>query len=169
MTSSAAAAPSRPPHLAALSLALAALLAGGCPKDDDETTDASASTGTSTTDASTTGASTTDASTTGDATTDGSTTGAPDACALLAGKTFKSVDELECGLGPNGVELCRWTLTFTDATYQHMYSDVGETGTYTCAGGVIMGKASGLDEDRAGTIDGATGALVWQTIAYEPG
>ena len=142
-------------------LALACLLAGGCPKDDGETTDASATTSS--------GASTSTTDASSSSTSDGSTTGAPDACALLVGKTFKSVDELECGLGPSGVELCRWTISFTEASYQHMYSDVGELGTYTCAGGVIMGKSSGLGEDRAGTIDGATGALVWQAVAYEPG
>ncbi|HSN26208.1 MAG TPA: hypothetical protein VLT45_07980, partial [Kofleriaceae bacterium] len=40
---------------------------------------------------------------------------APDArrrCADLEGKTFASLTQGECGLGPNGPSLCTWHVTF---------------------------------------------------------
>ena len=39
-------------------------------------------------------------------------------CALLAGLSFLSIDERECGLAPpdSGAALCHWRISFTDAT-----------------------------------------------------
>ena len=97
-----------------------------------------------------------------------STTGAPvDDCAFLVGKVFLSDEELECGKGPNGVEMCPWRLTFTADTFDHQLSDFGLQGTYTCADGVI--DAVDMQQlAHGGTIDAATGELVWDEIVYHP-
>jgi hypothetical protein len=59
------------------------------------------------------------------------------ACVGLEGKTFTSVNELECGRGPNGPVPCHWQVAFaigdtatSDITWS--YSDVAETGKATC-------------------------------------
>lgn len=175
--------------LAFVPLLTASLLA--CTPGENTTTDSS--TGSATSDGSSTG-STTDSSSTGsstDAATEptSSTTGEPpdtstseattsttdatssstgepvDDCDFLAFKLFESDDELECGLGPNGVELCHWTISFTEDNYEHQYSDIGEQGTYTCEGGVIK-AIDGGQNPHGGTIDADTGALVWDGVAY---
>jgi hypothetical protein len=113
---------------------------------------------TTTGDPTTSGTGTTGADTTG-------TTGAPvDDCAFLVGRTFASDMKLECGLGPNGPEPCNWRISFTMTGYDHQYSDVGESGDYTCQGGSIVGTAG--DVQHAGTVDAETGKLVWDDIAY---
>ncbi|HEY8377659.1 MAG TPA: hypothetical protein VIK91_14285 [Nannocystis sp.] len=106
--------------------------------------------------------------TTDDPGTTGDTTGAPlDDCEFLVGRTFKSDEELECGITPNGVELCHWTIVFTADTYSHHYSDVVEDGTYTCDAGVITAKGAG-QMSHGGTIDAAAGELVWDGVVYHP-
>jgi hypothetical protein len=121
---------------------------------------------TSTTDIGTTAATDTDPTT--DTGESSSTTAAPvDDCAFLVGKVFLSDEELECGKGPNGVEMCPWRLTFTADTFDHQLSDFGLQGTYTCADGVI--DAVDMQQlAHGGTIDAATGELVWDEIVYHP-
>jgi hypothetical protein len=146
----------RPFALLSLVIPLAA-----CPPDKDDT-----ATGTAVTDQGTgplTGDPPQTTGTTGDATT--GTTGAPvDDCAFLVGRSFASDMMLECGLGPNGPELCNWTLSFTMTGYDHQYSDIGESGDYTCRGGAITGTAG--DVQHAGTVDADTGKLIWDDVAY---
>lgn len=109
--------------------------------------------------------------TTGDATTHATdhTTGGTSApvadCDFLVGKTFGSDVEMECGLGPNGPEPCTWTITFAESTYEHNYSDIQDSGTYTCADGVIAAMG-GFDMAHAGTVDAETGKLTWDDVAY---
>lgn len=90
-----------------------------------------------------------------------------DDCAFLVDRVFASLEELECGLGPNGVELCNWSISFASDTYQHEYSDVGESGTYTCSNGEISGLDGGGNK-RDGKINAATGTLIWQDVTYQP-
>lgn len=135
------------------------------------TTDSTAPTGTTdpTTTPDTTGTTDPTAATSTDSGTESSsTTGAPlDDCAFLVGKVFLSDEELECGKGPNGVEMCPWQLTFTADTFDHQLSDFGLQGTYTCADGVI--DAVDMQQlAHGGTIDAATGELVWDEIVYHP-
>ena len=90
-----------------------------------------------------------------------------DDCSFLVGKLFLSDEELECGKGPNGLEMCPWKLKFTADTFDHQLSDYGLQGTYTCVDGVI----EALDMQQlahGGTIDAATGELVWDEIVYHP-
>jgi hypothetical protein len=86
----------------------------------------------------------------------------PDAvCEQIVGTTFASVEELECGLGPDGPVPCHWQITFEeDGDYLWMYSDVGEGGTYACHGNLVI---SG-DVDFA--FDTATGILTWDGVEY---
>lgn len=148
------------------------------PQENGSATDSTDSTSTGTTDPTTTTTGTTDPTTTATTATDtdpgtdtdesASTTGAPvDDCAFLVGKVFLSDEELECGKGPNGVEMCPWRLTFTADTFDHQLSDFGLQGTYTCVDGVI--DAVDMQQlAHGGTIDAATGELVWDEIVYHP-
>ncbi|MFY0540951.1 hypothetical protein [Nannocystis pusilla] len=146
---------------------------------DPTTTDSTAPTGTTDTPGTTDPTSTTDSTGTSDPTaatstepgtdTDesSSTTGAPvdEDCAFLVGRVFLSDEELECGKGPNGVEMCPWQLTFTADTFDHQLSDFGLQGTYTCKDGII--DAVDMQQlAHGGTIDAATGELVWDEIVY---
>ncbi len=91
--------------------------------------------------------------------------GLPDlVCAEVVGTTFSSVEELECGLGPKGVELCRWTVEFDESGgYLWMHSDLGEGGPYTCEGGAItVGNNPGLEA----SYDPRTGILTWDGVDY---
>lgn len=139
-----------------------------CPPDKDDGTAADTtaatdqSTGPLTGDPSQTTGTTGDAST---AVTTSTPTGAPvDDCAFLVGRTFASDMLLECGLGRDGPVPCNWKIRFTMTGYDHQYSDVGESGDYTCQGGVITGAAG--DVQHAGTVDAETGKLTWDDIAY---
>lgn len=91
--------------------------------------------------------------------------GLPDtACEAIVGATFASIEELECGLGPMGVELCSWTIVFEeDGDYLWQYSDVGQGGTYTCEGGVIT---VGNDPMLDASYEPASGILTWDGVEY---
>lgn len=90
--------------------------------------------------------------------------GLPDACEQIVGTTFSSIEELECGLTPDGPALCHWTLVFEeDGDYLWQHSDVGEGGTYTCEGGVItIENNPGLDVSYA--VE--SGILTWDGVQY---
>lgn len=94
------------------------------------------------------------------ATSDATTGAAADGCAYIVGKTFRSVDMLECGPGPNGPVLCNWELKFTDATFTYSYSDLYDSGPYTCADGVVTAQNHG------GTVDSEGGAVTWDEVAF---
>jgi hypothetical protein len=88
-------------------------------------------------------------------------------CEQIVGTTFLSVEALECGLGPEGPVLCNWQITFEeDGDYLWMYSDVGESGTYTCQGGNLFISGGSVVD-----FDTATGILTWDGVEYvaEPG
>lgn len=88
-----------------------------------------------------------------------------DPCARLEQSTYASVKELECGLGPNGVELCRWSLSFTSSEFTWQHSDVGETGSFACKDGAITASPLG-GTSYTGTIT-ADGTLPFEGEAYE--
>jgi hypothetical protein len=94
------------------------------------------------------------------------------ACTALEGRQFTSLHQLECGLGPSGVEYCNWQLAFHPLTtsssqFQWSHSDVGETGTTECHGSTVVGHP-GPGRDYAGTIDLDTGVLTWDGESYAP-
>lgn len=96
--------------------------------------------------------------------------GARRRCADLEGKTFASVTQGECGLGPNGPTSCTWHLTFTakddfTTAYTWQHSDVEESGDASCS-------AAGIDDLTQmvprGTYDAASQHLVWDMVTYAP-
>lgn len=91
------------------------------------------------------------------------------ACAALEGRSFSSVDELECGLTPDGVARCHWTLAISalDAqrsNFMWRYSDVGESGAIRCTGRHL--STDGFGATHTGDYDPATRQLVWEQIPY---
>ncbi|MEZ4287642.1 MAG: hypothetical protein R3A47_05760 [Polyangiales bacterium] len=85
--------------------------------------------------------------------------------ASLNGKSFESVDELECGLGATGVVLCHWRIQFMESTFNWHYSDIGESGTYTLNAGVVVG-VNGGNTTYNGVYDATAGTLQWDGVAY---
>jgi hypothetical protein len=87
------------------------------------------------------------------------------ACGSIVSRSFRSIEEYECGQTPEGVALCHWQITFDsdgDGTFLWMYSDVGQGGVYQCADGTVT-----TDTEIGGTYDAATSVLTWDGIAYE--
>jgi len=89
------------------------------------------------------------------------------ACTSLEGLTFRAVDPMECGLGPDGPELCHYTLEFrahdtTRTGFAWSHSDVQEGGWVTCAGDAILD----LDLRYEGHLDEQTMELVWDGGVY---
>jgi hypothetical protein len=99
-------------------------------------------------------------------------TGASDAaldtsCAMLIGRTFASVTEGECGLGPTGPVACTWHLQFAaDRTFMWQHSDYGVQGTIACAGAAITGTSGAMT--FAGQWAAATSTLTWDGVDYVP-
>jgi hypothetical protein len=92
----------------------------------------------------------------------------PDACELIADKTFASLNQMECGRGADGaITYCNWRVSFTHGTYSWAHSDVVETGTYSCDGATIFttrGVASMTP--LLGRLDLETGRLTWDASTY---
>ncbi|HEY0136632.1 MAG TPA: hypothetical protein VGB85_21260 [Nannocystis sp.] len=163
-------------YLAFFSLIVSIQLSG-CTEKSDDTGDEGGSSGTTGGTASTTASTTDGDPTTGTpTTTGGSETGSEsdtsgtgttvafdEDCAFLIGKKFVSQMQFPCGPPPDPNDpgpLCSDRVSFEADTFVYMSSDFGVTGTYTCEGGVIAGVDDG-DGTYQGTIDAATGALVW--------
>ncbi len=104
-----------------------------------------------------------DSETTGDEmTTDADTATPEDACAIISGKTYGSVTQMECGLGPDGPEPCTWIVQFyDDLTFEFTYSDVQESGTVMCDGLTITSSTSHM-----GSYDPDTNELTWSGAVY---
>jgi len=91
-----------------------------------------------------------------------------DACEALEGKSFRSVELLNCGLGPPDAPepLCHWPISFAEGQFEWMYTDIAESGTYTCQGLEVLGLGAG-DRDLVGSYDSQTGILTWDGVQYE--
>ncbi len=88
-----------------------------------------------------------------------------DACDMAVG-TYLSLEEYECGLSPDGVEMCQWSVSLEfSGEYVWMYSDIGEGGNFACKDGVIT-----LDNapSHEASLDPETGILTWDGIQYGP-
>ena len=87
-------------------------------------------------------------------------------CEAIVGTTFESIEELECGLTPEGVELCHWQVRFEDnGEWLWNYSDVGQGGDYTCVGGVLT-ITNDVTIEHA--YDPRTQTLTWEGVDYRP-
>jgi len=87
------------------------------------------------------------------------------ACVALEGRTFESINELECGLTPDGVARCHWQISFgirdnTASEFAWSYSDVGETGRVECHGQSVASPS------YVGSFDSATQTLTWAGETY---
>ena len=90
-----------------------------------------------------------------------------DACGSIAGKTFVSLNTMECGLTPTGVAMCNWSITFaTDGTFSWRHSDYGESGTYTCSGATITADNGISPPPHTGMLDPQTNLLTWEGAQY---
>jgi hypothetical protein len=93
-------------------------------------------------------------------------------CSALEAKTFASLTQGECGLGPDGPEPCTWHLMFMASTattthYEWQHSDYGQSGEIECDGADVTEVTGGSDQAR-GTYDAATQQLVWDGVTYAP-
>lgn len=98
----------------------------------------------------------------------GSTDGGISGCAMLAGLSFESLDERECGLAPpdSGVALCHWRINFSSATmFTWLHSDYGESGTYTCSANTIMAQTQTRGALTA-ILDPTVWRLTWGGVVY---
>lgn len=85
----------------------------------------------------------------------------PSDCFFVEPASFSSVELLECGLTPDGVGYCHWSLSFDQGTFTWFHSDVGEIGTYTCSGDSFT-----TEQGYSGTFDPSTGVLTFEGQAY---
>lgn len=88
-----------------------------------------------------------------------------DACQEVDGQTYLSIEQHECGQGPNGPVMCNWSIRFSAGAFDWSYSDIGTSGTYTCDGAQISGIAAG--STFAGALDSETRVLTWNGIDYQ--
>jgi hypothetical protein len=86
-------------------------------------------------------------------------------CSMLAGMTWLSTTEQECGRG--GLR-CRWRIIFTATMFDWQHSDVAESGTYTCSGNMVTGQRLGGTNTIPGQYDPASQILTWDGLAYTP-
>jgi hypothetical protein len=87
-----------------------------------------------------------------------------DPCSELDGASFASLNTYECGLGPDGIFPCHWTIAFHDADFSWVYSDVMEDGRYSCHDGAITGQAWGAT--YGGQYDSDSEILTWVGVQY---
>lgn len=89
-------------------------------------------------------------------------------CVLDGRDQFTSVEELECGITPDGVALCHWSLTLSpDGTWTWHGSDYGDSGTWACTSTSITAQHSGGQAIDV-AWDDAAGVLTWDGVAYVP-
>jgi hypothetical protein len=98
----------------------------------------------------------------------GATDGGVSGCAMLAGLSFDSLDERECGLAPPdaGASRCRWRITFTDATmFSWRHSDYIESGSYSCSTNTITAQTQTRGTVTA-ILDPAVWRFTWDSVVY---
>lgn len=88
-----------------------------------------------------------------------------DGCSFISNSTFRSINQYEVGLGPNGPAMGYWGITFQGNTFDWSYSDVVESGTYTCKSNVLQAKLS--NRSIAVHYDGKQEILTWDGIEYK--
>ena len=97
-----------------------------------------------------------------------------DDCDLISNSSFRSINQGEVGLGPNGPEMGYWGIQFqksttlsdySELTFDWGHSDVSESGTYTCKNNVLQAKFSNYS--MTAYYDGAKEILTWGGVEYE--
>ena len=87
-------------------------------------------------------------------------------CEGVAGTSFESVEQYECGISKKGKVLCNWSIDLSfEGDYLWSYSDVGEGGEYACKDGTIT---LSNNPTLSASFDVATDTLTWDGIEYQP-
>lgn len=86
-------------------------------------------------------------------------------CDELLNSEFRSVRQKEIGLGPDGPVMGYWTVSFSENEVSWHYSDVIESGTYSCSESIINVKLILGDAFRVG-YDSDKDILSWQGDEY---
>lgn len=91
--------------------------------------------------------------------------GITDACEVIAGEQYLSLEELECGVFGGGPKFCNWTLEFDDTGHFAWYlHDYMEAGSYYCNDLTVVG--TGTSMTFMGSLDPDTGTLTWEDDDY---
>ena len=87
-------------------------------------------------------------------------------CSILPGSGWETFEPLECGEGPNGqVFLCHWAIKFERDIYSWAWSDIMESGEYTCEFGEISTPRQGNRPGPRGQILSGE-ELEWDGMMY---
>ena len=88
-----------------------------------------------------------------------------DDCNLISDSSFRSINQYESGLGPNGGIMGYWRIAFQGGKFQWGHSDVSESGTYICNNNVLQVKF--FDHSITARYDGGKEILTWDGIEYK--
>jgi|SRR3989344_4024967 len=88
-----------------------------------------------------------------------------DDCNLISNSSFRSTNQYEVGLGPNGEVMGYWGITFRRNKFEWGHSDVSESGTYTCKNNVLQVKF--FDHSITAHYDGSKKILTWDGVEYK--
>ena len=87
-------------------------------------------------------------------------------CAFEVPAHFISTEELEIGLGPEGIILGYWSVDFyEDGIYEWNYSDITELGEFTCNENII--SYSSYEGIHQSVYDIQSGILYWADVTYQ--
>ena len=89
-----------------------------------------------------------------------------DICAFEVPAHFVSTEELEVGIGPEGIVLGYWSVDFyEDGMYEWNYSDITEFGELTCNDNII--SYSLYEGIHQSIYDIQSGILHWADVTYQ--
>jgi len=88
------------------------------------------------------------------------------ACIAVEETTFRSVRMLDRGLGPDGVIMGYWVISFGNGNFSWDWSDISESGVYECDGWNITGYQDNRKYEHHGTYDKETDILLWEGVEY---
>ncbi|KKS98327.1 MAG: hypothetical protein UV73_C0002G0041 [Candidatus Gottesmanbacteria bacterium GW2011_GWA2_43_14] len=97
-----------------------------------------------------------------------------DDCNSISNSSFRSINQYEVGLGPNGPAMGYWGIQFQkgttlsdygEPTFQWGHSDVSESGTYTCKDNVLQVKFFAYS--ITAYYDGSKKILTWDGVEYK--
>ncbi len=87
-------------------------------------------------------------------------------CSLFSDATFRSVNQYEVGLSPNGQEVMGyWTVVFKNGEFGWSHSDMVEGGSYLCNNNVVYAKLN--NQTITASYDESRKVLIWSGVAYE--
>lgn len=86
-------------------------------------------------------------------------------CDFINNSNFKSVNQYEVGLGPNGSVMGYWSISFGENSFAWAHSDVFEEGSYTCKNNILNVKVS--SQSITSSYDKDKKILTWDGIEYK--